>query len=131
MRARRRGTAIVDTEKGILVVSGRRRLFLLPGGGAKHGESREKATIRELREETGLRGISSRYLFSYIGPPHKDYRGGHFQDHHKVFLVEAVGTPRPDRHEVHYLAWWGPGSGIRLSRTTESIIRKYLEDYKN
>jgi hypothetical protein len=32
---RRRGTAIVETPKGILVASERRKIFLLPGGGAE------------------------------------------------------------------------------------------------
>mgnify|MGYP001595728927 CR=1 FL=1 len=36
---RRRGTAIVETEKGILVAAGRGK-FLLPGGNAKRSESR-------------------------------------------------------------------------------------------
>ncbi len=43
---RRKGVAIVDTNKGILVVAGRSKKFILPGGGAKKWESRKKATIR-------------------------------------------------------------------------------------
>ena len=48
VKIRRKGVAIVHTNKGILVVSGRRKIFMLPGGGADRGESRRKATIREL-----------------------------------------------------------------------------------
>ncbi len=51
---RRRGTAIIDAREGILVTSGHRKVFILPGGGANNGESRMQATIRELREETGV-----------------------------------------------------------------------------
>jgi 8-oxo-dGTP diphosphatase len=51
---RRRGTAIVETKKGILVVSGHGKVFMLPGGAANHKESRLQAAIRELQEETGL-----------------------------------------------------------------------------
>jgi len=51
---RRRGTAIVDTSRGILVVSHGNRTFYLPGGGAEKGESQKNAAIRELKEETGL-----------------------------------------------------------------------------
>ena len=55
MHKRRRGTAIVDTPKGIVVVSVGGRTYYLPGGGARRGESRESAAIRELREETAYR----------------------------------------------------------------------------
>ena len=45
---RRRGTAIVDTPSGILVVSKDGRLFTLPGGGARPDETDSEAAIREL-----------------------------------------------------------------------------------
>ena len=64
---RRKGVAIVDTDKGILVVAGRNKKFILPGGGAERLESRKKATIRELYEETGLRTRNITYLFRYVG----------------------------------------------------------------
>jgi 8-oxo-dGTP diphosphatase len=40
VRRRRRGAAIVDTPKGVLIVSGKRKIFILPGGGANKGEGR-------------------------------------------------------------------------------------------
>lgn len=127
---RRRGTAIVETSKGILVASGRRKIFLLPGGGAEGWESRRRAAIRELREETGLHTKESTYLFSFIGGIHKDHKGGHFQDHHKVFLIKAEGDARP-RHEIKYIAYYTPDSNIRLSSITKEIIDKYLSIKKN
>jgi 8-oxo-dGTP diphosphatase len=123
---RRRGAALVDTPKGILVVSGRRKLFILPGGGANKGESRRKAAIRELYEETGLHTVSANYLFRYLGPVHKSHGGGHFQDHNKVFLIKANGRARP-RHEVKYINYYKEGSKIRISGTTKAIIKKYLK----
>ena len=51
---RRRGTAIVDSSLGILLVSSRGRIFLLPGGGTKKEESRMDAALRGLKDETGL-----------------------------------------------------------------------------
>jgi len=33
VKKRRRGTAIVETEEGILVTAGRSKVFILPGGG--------------------------------------------------------------------------------------------------
>ena len=37
---RRRGVAIVENSKGILVVAGHSKKFMLPGGGANRWESR-------------------------------------------------------------------------------------------
>jgi ADP-ribose pyrophosphatase YjhB (NUDIX family) len=51
---RRRGTLIVDTPKGILVVSHNNKTYGLPGGGVELGENQKQATIRELKEETTL-----------------------------------------------------------------------------
>ena len=62
-RIRRKGVAIVDTPKGILVVA-ISDIFILPGGGAKPWENRKKAAIRELYEETGLRTKKIKYLFN-------------------------------------------------------------------
>lgn len=129
VRKRRRGAAIVDTPKGILVVSGRKKLFILPGGGANKGESRKKAAIRELHEETGLHAISSHYLFKYVGLVHKSHGGGHFQDYNKVFLIKTAGIARP-RHEVKHIAYWKLGSNIRISGTTQHIIQKYLDEFR-
>ncbi|EFD93210.1 MAG: NUDIX hydrolase [Candidatus Parvarchaeum acidophilus ARMAN-5] len=124
---RRRGTAIVETPKGILVASDRRKLFLLPGGGANKGENREKAAIRELKEETGLRTLGSKYLFEYNEPDD----GRRIRNLHKVFLIKASGEPKPNHHDVHYLTYWTLGSDVNLSRTTKFIINKYLDEFKN
>jgi 8-oxo-dGTP diphosphatase len=131
MKKRRRGTAIVETSKGILVTSGRKKIFLLPGGGAEHNESRRKAAIRELREETGLKAYSSHFLFKFEGAKHKNYKGGHFKDYHKVFLIKASGVAKP-RHEIKHIEWYKPSSEIHLSRITKTIIEQYyLSNQKN
>src|SRR3989344_8971739 len=109
---RRRGTAIVDTPKGILVCSGRRKIFLLPGGGTerKSKESRRKAAMRELREETGLKAYSSKYLFTYNeGKYYLDGRKRKIVNLHKVFLIKARGYARP-RGEVKHLAYYKNGN---------------------
>lgn len=115
---RRRGTAIVVNKKGIhegiLVTAMRNKVFLLPGGGAKKGESRKRAAIRELYEETGLRATSVKYLFSIKTSMD-----------HKVFLIKASGHPRP-RMEIKHIAWWKPGSKIRISKGTRKIIYHYV-----
>jgi 8-oxo-dGTP pyrophosphatase MutT (NUDIX family) len=122
---RRRGTAIVDTPEGILVVSESRRLFLLPGGGAHPNESRRRAAVRELNEETGLKTSKCTYLFSFKGKIHKDFRGGHFFDEHKVFLIETDGVAKP-RNEIKHIAYFN-GSNVRVAAGSKKIIEKYLK----
>ncbi len=125
---RKRGTAIVDTPKGILVASGRRKVFLLPGGGTerKSKESRRQAAMRELREETGLKAYSSKYLFTYNeGKYYPDGRKRKIVNLHKVFLIKARGHARP-RQEVKHLAYYKDGN-INLPYNTKQIVEKYLE----
>lgn len=124
IKKRRRGTAIVETEEGILVTAGRSKVFLLPGGGADRGESRIKAAMRELREETGLKPYYAKYLFRYRGGVSKSHGHGYFQDHHTVLLVKAYDTPSP-RHEIKYIAYYKQGSRIRISDATKEIIERY------
>jgi len=81
----RRGTAIVETEQGILVNAMARDSFLLPGGGANFRESRLSAAVRELYEETGLKAFHAMFLFSFQSK----------KNDHKVFWVQAIGVPRP------------------------------------
>jgi len=126
VRRRRKGLAIVDTHEGILVVSGKSKIFALPGGGAEKWESRKTATIRELYEETGLHTINSQYFFSYRGKVWHDHRGNETQNHTKVFIIEAKGTPRP-RHEIKHVAFWTPNSKIRIIKGTRKIITKYIK----
>ena len=132
MIIRRRGTAIVETPKGILVTASRNKLFLLPGGGAEKWESRRKATIRELREETGLKAYSWKYLFTYHEPKYNYHDGKRrkIRNLHKVFLIKAEGNPKPNYHDVSHIDYWKPASNVNISRTTKAIIEKYLKEYK-
>jgi 8-oxo-dGTP pyrophosphatase MutT (NUDIX family) len=107
---RRRGTAIIDTPKGILVVRQGRANYLLPGGGAKIGESRLEAAVRELREETGLIAYDVHFLFEF--------------QKSKVFLMKADGIPRA-KHEISQIGYYERDSSIPLSSNTKLIIEKY------
>ena len=110
---RRRGTVIVDTPEGILMVSHDNRKFYLPGGGAEKGETRKEAAIRELREETNLQTINCLFLFEYEG----------FANRHKVFLINSIGTAKPS-NEIKYIDYFR-GSNLRVSDVTWEIIELY------
>lgn len=116
---RRRGTAIVETEKGILLTA-MNKTFLLPGGGADRGESRFRAAIRELEEETGLLAYEAKVIFRYESSFNR----------HTVVLIKASGTPRP-KHEVKRIDYYKPGKKIRMSKSTKEIIDKYYEWKEN
>ena len=110
---RRRGTAIVDTPRGILVVSHNNRTFYLPGGGAEKGESLKNAAIRELKEETNLESIGCRILFEYES----------LTNNHKVFLIETTGVAKPSS-EIRYIDYFN-GSNLKVSNATWEILERY------
>ena len=110
---RRRGTAIVDTPEGILVVSENNRTYSLPGGGARRGETRESAAIRELKEETNLIVTYCSFKFPYESGYHL----------HKVFSMNCTGTAKP-RHEIKFLSYYN-NSNVNISETTKKIIEIY------
>jgi 8-oxo-dGTP diphosphatase len=115
---RRRGTAIVDTPDGILVVSHDNRTFYLPGGGAEEGESRRDAAIRELQEETGLEAKDCVFLFEYPAQ----------NNDHKVFLIETTGCAEPT-NEIKYVDYFD-GSNLKVSSITWEIIELYKMEKK-
>jgi len=123
VRTRKRGTAIVDTPDGILLVSLDGTNFTLPGGGVKAKESRRQAAIRELMEETGMKAVSLTHLFEFMGGTHAGPRGGSFRNAHEVFLVTAKGTPEPGQ-EVKQVAYFD-GSNLTLTPSAKKIIEKY------
>ncbi|APH39724.1 NUDIX domain-containing protein [Methanohalophilus halophilus] len=123
---RRRGAAIVDTNGGIIVVSRGGEWFTLPGGKAKNRESRSQAAMRELKEETDLNAHDAKFLFKHLGGVHKSGKGYYFQNHNKVFLVEAKGKPRP-KNEINYVDYYTPDSDVQISSTTQGMLKKYYE----
>ena len=106
---RRRGTALIETRRGVMVVS-HGRGYLLPGGGARRNELQIECAIRELREETGLYPVEVKYLFRFMKA--------------KVFFMKVRGTPKP-RNEIKRIAYYKPGSSTRVSLNTKKIIDRY------
>lgn len=122
---RKRGTAIVETNNGILVVAGKDKKFLLSGGGTDKGEMRVHAAMRELFEETGLKSISAEPIFHYEGIEHNGYKGK-FKDIHTVCIVKTKkGNPYP-RNEIKFVDFYSKDKNINLSYSTREIIREYF-----
>ncbi|MCC4771898.1 NUDIX domain-containing protein [Methanosarcina sp. DH2] len=105
---------MVETEKGVLLVSSSGSYFRLPGGKPEKGEASIEAAIRELREETGLRAYDVRYLFKFHAS--------------KVFRIRAKGDPEPGM-EIHHFAYFRPGRDmeVRVSENTLKILDRYYE----
>lgn len=116
---RKRGTAIVETKKGILLTA-MKDTYLLPGGGTEKGESSFIAAIRELKEETGLIAYNAKVLFKYIS----------YYNNHTVVLIKAKGTPKP-KMEVKHIKYYTPNTKLKMSTATKAIIKKYYEFKKN
>ncbi|MCK8817866.1 NUDIX domain-containing protein [Natroniella sulfidigena] len=116
MNKRRRGTAIVETDRGILLTAMNKNRYRLPGGEAKQGESRFSATIRELKEETDLIAHYARVLFEHEG----------LNNSHTVVLIKANGNPKP-KNEVRYIDFYKRGKKIQITKDTKEIIAKYYK----
>lgn len=82
---------VVFNERGELLVIKRgndpfKGMFALPGGRVEYGESTESASLRELKEETGIDGVITRLIGVY-SKPGRDPRG------HAVSIAFLV-TPK-------------------------------------
>lgn len=129
IKKRGRGTAIVEDGKGILVTSGRGKLFILPGGKVHRNETRTVAAMRKLKEETGLEPYFAQLLFRHVGGVHKSYHGSHLRfpyGRSNQSLGEAEAWK-----EVKHIAYYTPGCDLRISRTTKEIIERYYDYKKN
>jgi len=66
----------------------------------------KRLAVRELREEAGLKAVSSTFLFE-----------------HKVFLVATEGAAGP-RHEIRFVDSYG-AYNLTVRQTTKAIIDRY------
>jgi ADP-ribose pyrophosphatase YjhB (NUDIX family) len=72
--------------------------WTLPGGKLEHGESSESAQARELLEETGMRTVNSRrvYTRTHRTPTLPDHRIPSETVEVHVYIVQAEGDQRED-----------------------------------
>ncbi len=117
---------IVADEKGrILFVRhnyGLRRWFL-PGGGAQGDETAAEATVREMREETGLEVEILRLVGVYL------YTGEYKRDHNFVFACRVIGGHlRIDGGEIAQAGWFPPDA---LPLPLTPGVEHVLEDWQS
>ena len=113
-----RATAVaVQDGKCLLVQERRARRFSLPGGRIRPGEPGRSAVTRELYEETGLRAQDP----TFVG-----YHEGHYATH-QVYLLEANGEVRLNRHELSNYLWWDGTDSLLLHRHVSEIVQLCLD----
>lgn len=110
-----RATAIIELADGVLVTAAAGQRFSLPGGKANRGELRSQALIRDLREQIGLRVHNILYLFDHLTP----------HSAHKVYLVIAQGTPRPQGETERIGVLASPDGEPEVTPETRAILRRY------
>lgn len=116
MKKRRRGTVVVESAAGIVLVRMKGGSFMLPGGQAEAVESRAQAAIRELKEEADLGALSVIQLF--------EHESKHYA--HKVFYVVASGVPRPSS-EIDEIAYFTPDFQGEIGFSSRRILEKFRQ----
>ena len=92
---RLRSQAIVVEEDRILLIKahfGNRDDYELPGGGIEEGETPEEAAIRELLEETGIKGEIIRLASKYYN--------GFAQEYNYSFLIKRIDGEITQQYNV-------------------------------
>jgi 8-oxo-dGTP pyrophosphatase MutT (NUDIX family) len=126
------GGLVVDPERGAAALIGRldRRgalLWSLPKGHLEAGESAEQAAVREVREETGIKGTVRRELGEIDYWFVVENRRVHKTVHH--FLLDAVGGELSDEDiEVTEVAWVPLGELDNLLAYTDErrLVRRAI-----
>ena len=143
---RPRGTAIIETKKGIIIHKGKRgEGYILPGGEIEtravralrgemgKGETALHGIAREIFEEMGLSPTQSTHLFKLRGKGTALYsRPGDRQKWYSkniydVFKMDVKGRMKLQKSEIKDIVYYKRGMKIELSKDTERILSRYFK----
>jgi ADP-ribose pyrophosphatase YjhB (NUDIX family) len=108
----------------LLLQNSYKRLFSLPGGGHKPGESVVETGRRELHEEVGLEVEAQALRETFAAESRDEYK--HDRCHFLDLEVEARPALAIDRREVVWAEFIDVEVALRLPLT--DMVRAYLED---
>jgi 8-oxo-dGTP pyrophosphatase MutT (NUDIX family) len=104
---------VIDDRDRVLLLRGDMGVWFMPGGGLEPGEDHAEAAVRELWEETSLRGVA---LGPWVWSRQHVWRatdGREFRSIERFFVLRAQAfTPRwaraedPERTAIEQHRWW-------------------------
>ncbi len=112
----------------ILLIQDRFGRWSLPKGHLEEGETAVQAALREVEEETGIKGVvraalpATRYFFHD--------RGELVEKTVHYFLIEAAGgAARPQAGEIAAVGWFGPDEveGLAHYENNRPVLRAALD----
>ncbi len=130
--------AVVIRGSRILLVKRRyqpgKGLWAVPGGAVESGESLAQAVVRELEEETGLRGEPRGVV--WVDEVVVRDEGGRVKYHYiliDILIDNVVGEARAggDAEDIRWFTLEDAASSSSVSRTTRRMVKWILEnDFK-
>lgn len=120
------GLQVLLIERGIQPFQGR---WALPGGFLLEGEGLERAAMRELEEETGVRDVYLEQLYTF-GEPQRDPRGRVVTVAYYA-LIAADRAPLAAGTDARAARWWPVATHPPLAFDHDQILAYAVERLRN